>query len=354
MNYTSLEQRMAHTYRDMFPPFIPLAGAEASIQSQEQFYGFMKNVIQILFDTPQVLFTKLFEDDAYPNRFNQASYGKPNLYGHMKKDLVAIDELMTLLFTLGQKGTVEDGGLALSQAVEIKKKHRNVLPQLGLKLEDNILKCDQFSDLFTTWHWMATRENASPIAFSRCMFDPGHSYIQDIYARLFGDENAFCLLEQYLDKNGYMRVETKRGPFTLDYVKQTVEKEVPLGSPQHGDPFHYGISAEYKASAAIPQFMVLRIVEMSDMLLKFDRMPDGLKRFVVQYIKKCDDCKYCIQTDKTGKRKQLHIDLAYDGGYLVCPLYPGFNFCFTELNDNLVQGLTAFLDFMDLHITSAG
>ncbi len=134
MNFNTLEQRMTHTYIDMFPPFIPLVNAEVSIHSQEQFYRFMENVFQTLFDSPQILFTKLFEDDAYPNRFNQAAYGKPNLYGHMKKDLVAIDELITLLFTLGQNSAVKDSELVLSHDVEIKKKHRNILPQLGLKL----------------------------------------------------------------------------------------------------------------------------------------------------------------------------------------------------------------------------
>jgi hypothetical protein len=39
--------------------------------------------------------------------------------------------------------------------------------------------------------------------------------------------------------------------------------------------------------------------------------------------------------------------------YKVCPLYPGFNFCFTGLDIELVMNLIAFLDFMDGHLTGA-
>jgi hypothetical protein len=151
----------------------------------------------------------------------------------------------------------------------------------------------------------------------------------------------------YLKKSGYQCVETKRGPYTLDYIKQDVEGEVPLGYPIHGDPHHYGISAEYTAYAVIPQFLVLRIIEMKNILLKFERMSPELKKFTIQHTKKCDDCRYCTQTDKSGKRKQIYITVSYEGEYKLCPLYPGFTFSFTKLDDLLVTNLIAFLDFME-------
>jgi hypothetical protein len=349
--YTNLEQRMAHTYMDMFPPFIPLPDGEVSTQSQEQFYLFMKNVYQTLFASPELFFKTIHEDDAYPNRFNRASYGKPKLNNYMKRDLKEIDELLSCLFSLGKDGAVADNRLIVSEAVETKKKHRGILPHFGLRLDGNVLSCDGYDGLFDAWRWMATRENAAVISFSRCMFDPECSYIQTAYSTLFGNEKAFGRLVQYLQKSSYTRFDLKRGVYTLDYVKWNTEKDVPLGFPIHGDPHHYGISAEYAPYAVIPQFLVLRILDMKNMLLKFDLMSEDLKGFVIRHVKKCDRCGYCTQTDKSGKRKPLYIQISHNGDYEICPLYPGFNFAFTKLDEELAMNLTAFLDFMDKHLS---
>jgi hypothetical protein len=353
LNYTNLEQRMMSSYIDMFPPFIPLAEGKASVQSQEHFYLFMKNFYQTIFNSPELFFKNIYEDDAYPNRFNRASYRKPKLINYMKRDLKEVDELIAQLFALGQNSTLDHGRLVISEEVAIKKKVLNVLPLFGLQLEQRILSCDPFEDLFPAWKWMATRENAGVIAFSRCMFDPEYPYIQTVFSPMFGDEEAFDGLAQYLTKNGYRRVDLERGAYTLDYVKQGVTKDVPLGSPLHGDPHHFGISAEYKPDAAIPQFLVLRIIEMKNLLLKFDQMPDHLKTFVIQTAKKCDQCGYCTQTDKSGKRNRQAIHVFHNGEYCICPLYPGFNFCFTALDEGLASNLIAFLEFMDRHISGA-
>ena len=353
MNFTNLEQRMAHAYLEVFPLFVPLKDCPVSVQSQEQFYSFMKNVFQTIFDTPERFFKKLNQDDAFPNRFNRASYGKPKLNETMKKDLKEIDELLALLFTLGQNSTVENGRLLLSAGVEIKKKFLNILPELGLTLDDHTLSCAPYAGLFPTWQWLATRQNASVTTFSRAMFDPAYPYTQEIYATLFGNQKAFATLVQHLGQSGYQRVDLRRGPYTLDYVKRIVEKDVPVGTPMHGDPYHYGVSADYRPDAAVPQYLVLRILEMKNILLEFDALPNNLKDFVIQYVKKCDDCGYCTQTDKTGKRQPLHITVTHHGEHCVCPLYPGFNFCFTQLDDALVANLMAFLDVMDRRFTGS-
>jgi hypothetical protein len=44
MNYTNLEQRMAGSYIDLFPKFIPDENAPVTISEQEEFYLIMKNL----------------------------------------------------------------------------------------------------------------------------------------------------------------------------------------------------------------------------------------------------------------------------------------------------------------------
>jgi hypothetical protein len=238
----------------------------------------------------------------------------------------------------------------LPDTLKVKSKYKNILPKLGLKLEGNHLSCDQYTGLFPAWKWLAARDQATELAFSRCMFDPRHAYLCDNYARLFGDENAFDQLVLYLDQNGYQRIEHQRGAYVLDFVKKIGQKDAPLGNPLHGDPNHYGIAAEYKPEIAIPQYLVLRILDMKNILLQFDLMPKTLPEFILKYAKECDHCGYCTQTDKTGKRKSLEIDVFQDGSRFICPLYPGFRFCFTQLDDGLVTDLMAFLGFMDKNL----
>lgn len=42
--YKSLEQRMAKSYLDLFPAFIPEQGEEVSVLDQEKFYLLMKKL----------------------------------------------------------------------------------------------------------------------------------------------------------------------------------------------------------------------------------------------------------------------------------------------------------------------
>jgi hypothetical protein len=351
LSYANLEQRMANTYLDMFPPFVPLAGVPVSIQSQQQFYLFMKQVYQAIFDRPQLLFSKINADDAYPNRFNRTPYGKPKLIEAMRKDLSAIDELNACLFALGQNSTLAGNTLVVADRFEIKEKHRAVLPHLGLNLEGNVLSCIQYDQLFPAWQWLSNRPDATVWSFSRAMFDPEHSYMQDIYAALFGSQEIFSRMIRYLQQHGYTRVDNRRDRFALDYYKQKGREEAPLGLPIYGDPHHYGLAFEYRSDAAVPQYMVLRILDMKNLLLKFQNMPENLQAFIVQTAKKCDNCKYCTQTDKSGQRQPLRVRVSYHGEYDICPLYQGCYFCFTTLDENLVENLEAFLDFMDQHLT---
>ena len=49
MTYSSLEQRMAQNYHDMFPPFVSAENAPVNKQEQEQFYDLIKKFIPVSF-----------------------------------------------------------------------------------------------------------------------------------------------------------------------------------------------------------------------------------------------------------------------------------------------------------------
>jgi len=47
MTFTSLEQRMAQTYIDMFPKFVPDKNTKIDVDEQEQFYLLINNLYQL-------------------------------------------------------------------------------------------------------------------------------------------------------------------------------------------------------------------------------------------------------------------------------------------------------------------
>ena len=75
----------------------------------------------------------------------------------------------------------------------------------------------------------------------------------------------------------------------------------------------------------------------------------SVQGFVVARTKKCDGCRYCVQTDKTGKRPLANLPVSYNGRELrLCPYFPGYSYCWTALSDGLVDDMITMLGFMDV------
>lgn len=60
----------------------------------------------------------------------------------------------------------------------------------------------------------------------------------------------------------------------------------------------------------------LRIPYFGEILKNSEKMNQQVKGFVISRIKKCDGCRYCVQTDKTGKRPFAYISIEE---YKLCP-----------------------------------
>ena len=80
----------------------------------------------------------------------------------------------------------------------------------------------------------------------------------------------------------------------------------------------------------------------------FDEMDAQIQSFVMAHTKKCDGCRYCVQTDKTGKRPFAFVTVAYQRKeYALCPYFPGYGFSWTRIDNGLVEQIIAMLSFMD-------
>lgn len=333
MRYSTLEQRMAKGMLDQFPPFLPEENAPVAAEGQKVFYDLMKRLYQLAYDKPEMFVAALHEDDAYPNRYSKVSYGKPELLTNMKKFIKTVDSLVEKMFHAGQ-----------GEAVKLSKREKAVLAELGLA---------DLAQLPAACTWMAQREEASLNRFARCFFqkDLG-SYAMAIYASLIGEE-PFTRLVSWLAQSGYQpHVFTD---ITASDCKCSLTFYNPAWSPKAPSAgfeykmLHTGISLRYDAYIQKPCVLGLCIPNgMKPFLERFGEMKPELQAFVAETTKKCDGCRYCVQTDKTGARPLACIGVAYGAQTLpLCPYFPGFSYCWTELNDVLVDQIILFLGFMD-------
>jgi hypothetical protein len=70
--------------------------------------------------------------------------------------------------------------------------------------------------------------------------------------------------------------------------------------------------------------------------------------FVMDHAKKCDGCRYCVQTDRSGSRPLANIQVT-DGQkkHDMGPYFPGYGFSWTSIDDDLADQLIEMLSFMD-------
>ena len=331
MLFMHLEQRMAQSYIDMFPSFVPCENAPVSVGEQKCFYDLINNLYQLAFREPLLFVAKLHEDDAYPSRYKK-SYGKPTLITDMKRFTKAVEALLQNMFLLGQSGDVM-----------LNKRQQMILSRLGV---------EDFTDLPSAWMWMSRRESASFLAFSYCLFDKDYPYTSDIYARLLG-ESAFKKLENWLLTHGYKRFNI------TDITASDCKLSLTIANPKWNDAAptggfaykikHTGISAQYDFYVKEPPVFGLCIPNgLRTYLEAFSSMGRELQDFVVKHTKKCNGCRYCVQTDKTGLRSFAYIPIDFeDEEYKLCTYFPGYTYCWTHIDDDLVEELIMMLTFMD-------
>jgi hypothetical protein len=337
MTYTSLEQRMAQAYIDMFPQFVPDEQASVSVAEQEVFYNLIKDLYKLAFDEPQLFVPALHEDDAYPKRFNKSSYGNPSLQVNIRKFMKEMDTLLQNMFLMG-KGC----------SVKLNKRQQVILSRLGI---------DSFTGLPEAWIWMSNRPETHLMVFSKCFFKRDYPYTSDIYARLLGDE-AFRMLENWMISQGYKRydiydVTASDCNLSLTYANPAWSKERPSGGFEYKIR-HTGISVRYDAAVRKSPIFGLCIPNgFKPYLDAFNLTSKDNQSFIIGHTKRCDACRYCVQTDKTGTRPLAYIPIDYKNNkYNLCPYFPGYGFCWTSIDNSLADQLIEMMTFMDKFVTN--
>jgi predicted secreted acid phosphatase len=351
--FNTMEQRIVNMYLELFPEFKAAKSHEISESAQEQFYNFIKSIFFSLSENPLLLFTKTNPDDFFTRRFNKRSENKQEAYNKMKKNIKTLEEFSQCLFDLGKNSsmeTTEDRTFILNESYKIPKRYLNVLNQCGLEYtktgKGHVFKHKESKELLDCWKWFSSKPDVTLPHFIACMFDIEHPYTSEIYSKLSGNKELYETLESFLIKNNYQRMDNRDNKVCLDYIKSYDKKDTII-KEAWGERTHGGIGTSYDPLMQNPPLFSLRVPYYKKLLEQFDRMNDELKSFVTSKGKKCDNCRYCVQTDKTGKRELAFIAVEHQQKYAICTYFPGFSYCWTQLDQANVNGIIGLLTFAD-------
>lgn len=192
---------------------------------------------------------------------------------------------------------------------------------------------------------MGIAKSKASILFSRGIFEIGAPWNREVFGNMFADRKPFDNFIDFLEQNGYMRIDNKEynNQISLDYIKNYGKLEDEL-KWAWAERTHSGIEVVYEEIKKSQPLISLRIPYFMEILKNNEKMNEQVKNFVVSTTKKCDGCRYCIQTDKTGKRPFAYISI---NEYRLCPLFAGFQYRWKTLNDKTVEGMVELLKFID-------
>lgn len=357
--FNNLAQRIANSWVETIPDWVPVSSIPVPEASQQQFHAFLRGAAKAIRDHPEYLGLAIQPDDGYEHGEQQNR--RPELIDAMKKMKRQVDNFVALLLKMGLAGVVDAQQLCIQKAdVALTAPIRARLACFGLTLEAEktatVVTCDAYPDMFPAWVWLAADAartvpatgpaHVPPVRFSRCLYSESYSYARDLLLHLAEDSMGLPALVRFLEQEGYTLVCNRDNRINVDWVKSYGRADEPL-KDSWAERTHGGLSIEYDWIRKNPLLFGLRIPEFKTLVQHFDAMPDQVKEFVVQHTKHCDACGYCTQTDKTGKRPRASLTVEHNGKHELCLMFPGFGYTWQKLDDSLASNIRAFLTFAD-------
>ena len=356
-----LPQRIATVWRDTIPDFVPISELPVTSETQRQFHAFLSQTANAITEHPDWLDLPLFPDDAYEH--GELQNRRPELMAQMQKVKRKMDDFLFLLLQMGLSGRLSEDNHSLripKTSLRFVEKTRVRLARLGLtstaEPTETVFSCPEYPGLFPAWIWLAAdasrtapvtgKKNTPPLRFSHALFSETYPYSRDLLLRICREEPVLASLVGWLEENGYQPFYNRDNRITADWVKSYSKKDDPL-KDAWAERTHGGFSIEYEWMKKKPVLFSLRVPEYKKLLSRFEQMSPFLKGFILRQTKRCDGCGYCTQTDKTGTRKRIFIEVEHAGRHALCPIFPGFSFNWKDFDALLADAIKTFLLFTD-------
>lgn len=338
-SFESLGKRIIYPYLAAYPDFKAVSNNSACEDSQRQMYDFLYECINAIYSDSSLIGIPHEEDDCY--EYWQLVSSKPELNAKMQKIRKTFFAFFEYLIRIGQAGeVVQEGFLIKKDKLVIPNKIKDMFSLCGLTTLENegeyFFTHNKYKEIFPAWKFYCSNANDLKISTNDVhAFLHGHVEGKQITAaRMFGKVRNTALifqLEEFFIKKGY---NCKNDDLRVVYEKEYGDKQKA----------HMNIYYDYrKLEQMIFEF---KAPQLSKVLKYYDQMDVELKALVFNRTKICDGCGYCIQTDKSGKRKHLALTLELDGEIKSkCPLFPSF--VWDNVNEEIIGLIKKLYNFSE-------
>ncbi len=350
--FKNLAQRSVCYYLVTYPPFFSVQSLEATEEDQKNAYLFIKGIYERIYNDPSLIGLKLLTDDSFNDwEFHKT---KPQLVVKIRDGIKKIDQFLALIFNICMSDQIDENTFSMNKNENTIK--AAVLKQLvefdiQVKIIDNEylisfpIKVDGLKLLANISNQSISMENERQQAyllFSRGVFDVSSPWTIEIFKNMFDNQEAYGKLINFLIQNNYLRNDFREN-INLNFIKNygSVDEKLKAAWAERT---HGGIEIIYEETRKNQPLISLRIPYFSEILKNQNKMNEKVKSFVINTSKKCDNCGYCVQTDKTGKRPLVFFTVEE---FNICPLFCGFQYRWKTIDPILADYMIEMLQFID-------
>lgn len=320
--FASLGQRVVYSYLITLPAFVPYGGCGVPVESQRSMASFIRNLLTRVYEDPELIGIPSYPDDCYENWMLYKT--KPDLQAQMLKVDNKLQEFIILLLDVGSTGTLSGDALCVpNNRMKVAPKHLRMMQNIGLAVEkdsDGVsIHHPQHTGMMDAWKALAMVEPVGTVyrsgrvsSFLTLRFDNRCYTAQQRFDSLIDDKTQLIRLEAFFAEKGY---ELKNPSMHVEW--ELIYRDKERGYLRVGYDFH----------RRDPLSVAFHVPRFRQLLDRFAALAPDMQAFIFQHTKTCDNCRYCVQTDKTNKRPLLARHLrCSEGDAIKCPLYPFFDF----------------------------
>jgi hypothetical protein len=334
LDFDSLAQRIMYSYIATYPGFKPVDNG-ISYESQKQMYNFVADTLFLIYEHSEILGVE-DEPDAYYENW-ALNNSNPSLIKSMEKIESKFADFIDMLIKIGLLGEIDDNKLTILKVKwALTKPIKSKLELLGISCEQSkeqsVLFIEKYPFIFEAWKAYSENDDMNKSKISKAMaFIHGRYYGRkyravDYFGELVENVGLLEKMEDYLELNNFIfdnsDLNTNTRYAYVQWIKKYPKNEIACMRAS----FNWRKKNQMIFEFRLPQFRI--------MLNSYNQMDVELQKFVFDRLKICDSCGYCTQTDKSGKRPCLAMNLIYDGTTRSkCPLYPNLTWNYINGND---------------------
>ncbi len=338
-SFENLGRRIIYAHLAAYPEFKYVPDCNASELSQRQMYDFLYDSIKTIYNDLSLINVVEEPDECY--EFWECNNVKPELILKMQKIEKNFFDLYEQFVKMGLYGNVTGSKLIIGKSdMKITQKTKDRLSLFGLTCDETndslVFTHNSYKELFPAWklHCSVSKEGKirtqNMMIFLYGRFGNKQYTAAEMFGRLC-DREQITKLETYFLEKGYISSNNEMG---VAYEREYPKKQKAYMRVYYDWRKKNQMVFEFK----VPQF--------SKLIKSYDKMDNDLKALVFYRTKNCDGCGYCIQTDKSGKRPKLALNLKLkEQTLLKCPLFPAIGWFNTD--EEMINIVKKLFDFSE-------